>query len=198
MKKITILLLLIFITATIYSQESNSAIAKRGGIFQLGLGGAIISYPKVINDSLATLKSYATVSQMPIYLNIAGGWSVSENIYLIGEISGFGDRYTITLTTNEFWMQINSYLVGCKVKCFPFITGLFIDAGGGLSYMVVDSSIGTTGRSSLGFGGSIGSGYDFASKPAEGGFTIGINETLMYVENEFVNGIGIYAMYAWK
>jgi hypothetical protein len=191
-KLVVLSLLLLTLAIFLHAQETEKS---RGGIFQLGLGYAIPMYPSPLDEDVTTLQDQPGITRIPLYLNISGGWAISQNTYLTVGVSGFGDRLSASDTD---WMQINTILFALKIKYYPFVTGLVVEIGGGFSVINLQDATGSSIRSPYGAGGSVSIAYDFASQPTDGGFQIGIDGMVNYIDSDYYKGIGLFVLYAWK
>lgn len=191
--RLLLLCVVIFLPAFLGAQQPSETPAA--GILQVGLGYAVLNYPSALNDAIQTAQSLG-LQRIPICIELSGGWAILNNAYLMGGVTGFGDRlYDPSNTAN--WMQINMYLFELKLKYYPMMAGLSIEGGAGITSMVVDSPAATI-NSNPGVGASAGVSYDFAPKMAQGGMQLGADVVLLSIEQEMCTGIGVFFKYAWK
>ncbi|HZK20168.1 MAG TPA: hypothetical protein VFC68_05515 [Treponemataceae bacterium] len=90
-----------FFAQNVFSEDSRG----RGVYFDLGFGG--ISYNQELDDALNLLGGLG-VDRVTVYFDIGLGYAVTQNLYFLGSVSGFGDR----LSSNTEWMQFNTFLYG--------------------------------------------------------------------------------------
>jgi hypothetical protein len=191
------LLALITFTGVCAMAFSQSNERNRGFYIDAGLGFGGISYNKEIDDMLKTADDYG-VDRMTISLDLSIGWAVLQNVYVVGSITGFGDR----LYKSSDYMQINTYLFGPGVRFYPLTSGKHLQLGAdlGLGKMVVVSNISgiEANSSDSGFAMKFSVAYDFDSTMTGPALLLGGEALLEFIEGEKVAGFSIFAKFVFK
>ena len=103
--RVTLVLLGMMAAVVLPAQETQPA--QRGFLFQIGLGGAYVSYGPSTDAMLSLVTSYG-LTRIDIALDLGAGWAVTQDMYALALIDGFSTR----IGDNSNYIQVNSYLYG--------------------------------------------------------------------------------------
>ena len=194
MKRLMALVILLYIGLPVFAHTSERA---RGFYIDVGLGFGGISYNDEIDDLLEWADDNG-LDRITISLDLSIGWAVLQKLYVVGSVTGFGDR----IYKSSDYMQLNTYLMGPGVRLYPLTSGKHLQIGAdlGLGRMVLDSNISGVGTvtSEPGFGVKFSVGYDFDSTMTGAALLLGGELLLDFIENETVTGFSIFAKFVYK
>jgi hypothetical protein len=187
--------ILLCIGLSVFAQTGER---ERGFYIDVGLGFGGISYKNDINNELEQADDLG-YDRMTISLDLSIGWAVLQKLYIVGSLTGFGDR----IYKSADYMQYNTYLIGPGVRFYPLSSGKYLQLGAdlGLGRMVLDSNIpGAAGTvtSDPGFGIKFSAAYDFDSTMTGPALLLGGELLLDFIENETVTGFSIFAKFVYK
>ncbi len=118
MKKVLLVVILVLSTTMLFSEES---IEERGFYFGIGGGIASVVYPEPFNSVVEAIEA-SGVDRITIEIDLSIGGAISDKNYLLGSISGYGDR----LDDGISYFQLNTYLYAIGIRYYPFTTGLVL------------------------------------------------------------------------
>jgi hypothetical protein len=180
--------------STAFSQSNERV---RGIYIDAGIGFGGISY----NDEIDNLLEWADdngLDRMTISLDLSIGWAVLQKLYVVGSLTGFGDR----IYKSSDYMQLNTYLFGPGVRFYPLSSGKHLQLGADLGFgrMVLDSNISSVGTiaSEGGFGVKISAAYDFDSTMTGPALLLGGEFLMDFIEGESITGFSIFAKFVYK
>ena len=178
-----VVIVLIFQDSTVPANELES------WYFYGGLGYADITYPGALDYQMEQVADLPGVSHTSITLDLPGVYWPRDDKTLTGVIvNSFGDRYE----EGGEWIQLNGYLLSLSTMYFPkqIGDGFFTRADAGLTWYVMDSSVGLEDTSDKGFGILFGGGYGI---PVASGTRIllNINYAMRRVNDENTNTLNI-------
>ncbi len=156
--------------------EGETTEKKRSFLFQFGVGGAYISYDAETDYILAS----SGLNHITVYLDIAFGWAVQSNTYILLTANGvadYGDWFFGDI-------QKNTYLYG--VSWYPFTTGLVLGAEAGGARMVTFYGNAQMVRSPWGYGLGVAIAYDFARKPTGFSLVLGLKPAYSVIGSDRV------------
>jgi hypothetical protein len=164
-------------------------------MFQIGLGAAEIEWPQELKELMDYAEGQPDIDRVKVHLNLGLGAAISENLYLLGSLQGYGDRLEDSYGD---YVQINAYLFGLGLRWYPFVTGLVLGGDIGAARLVamgsgVDSSVSDWGNG-LGFT----AGYDFGRRPTGVSLILGLRIDGMSVEGESVGTAALFLKLAFK
>lgn len=190
-KKLIALVAIIGIASTfVFSQERN-----RGIYFDAGLGFGSVSYGEEM-DQVMKLAEGLGADRTTIVLDFSLGWAVTQKLYAVGAITGFGDR----LNFDGGYMQINTYLYGLGVRYYPMEKGiqLGVDLGIGKMLMNSNESLYNNIASENGSGLRFTVAYDLDSTMVGPAAQLGALVLVDSIEDESIAGFGAYLNFVYK
>ncbi len=158
MKKV-IIGLIVFTAILSFPPLAAAENANRGFIFQFGVGAGFPSYPSALEATMSYADSLPGIARTQVSLDLALGYAVSQQIYLLGRADGIGDRISDSYGD---YVQVNLYLYSVGLRFYPWTTGVYLEGSAGAS----------SGVSDFGFGYGAAIGYDFTSNPRGFGLTV--------------------------
>jgi hypothetical protein len=187
--------LMVFILFAGIATSAFAQTASRGRGFYLdtgiGFGGITYNYPKLDDQ----LKSFADegAKRMIISIDLCAGGAISQNMYIVGSLSGFGDR----LTVEPNWVQLSTVLVGFGLRVYPFPTKIQFGLDIGRSQLSLSSNTGDEMSSPSGFAIKASIAYDFGSR-AGIACLLGINSLISFIDGETISGISGFIKLAYR
>jgi hypothetical protein len=155
---------------------------SRSLLVQAGLGIYLPSYPSDVEALFSYVESQPGMSRIKMSLDLAIGFAVLNDTYILARIDGGGDR----LYEGSDYFQLNMYLYAAGLRYYPSITGFFLEAEGGASRAVTMSNAGNAASDfAPGFAASVG--YDFARSPRGMGLAIEGRYLGLLVEGDLVS-----------
>lgn len=194
MKKIVVTVVFIaIITCLAVSQEKQER--NRGIYFDAGLGFGSVSYNEEL-DQVLKLAEGLGADRTTIVLDLSLGWAVTQKLYAVGSISGFGDR----IDFEGGFMQINTYLYGLGVRYYPMEKGLQLGFDFGLGKMLLNSNdpFYDDLASENGSGVRFTLAYDFDSTMTGPAAQLGALVIVDSIEGESIAGFGGYLNFVYK
>ncbi len=91
MPKYSILVLAITVALTLPSM-ALAAEGSRSVLFQVGGGLSMPSYPADTEDAFTFFESQPGVERLKLSLDLALGYAVSQEVFILGRVDGFADR----------------------------------------------------------------------------------------------------------
>jgi hypothetical protein len=162
-----------------------------------GIGFSIISYRSILNDIFKLIDGYG-FERRAISLDLSIGWAVSQNLYIVSSLCGFGDR----LYQSSDYLQLNTYLFGIGIRLYPLPSKKYFQFGidMGLGKMVMQSSIYEMDDlvSESGISTKISVAYDFNSTMTGTSFLLGSEFLIGAIEDEIINGLSFFAKFCIK
>jgi hypothetical protein len=188
--------------AVLLATTAVHADEKRGFYFDVGFGLGGTSYGDDVDKVLDDLDDEIDgIDHIVLSLDLAMGGAVRPNLYLVGSVSGFADRYYNSDDMDEY-LQLNTYLFGAGVRYYPLPSQkhLLLGADLGLARMRVRTSEAGYGEvtSDDGFGFKLLAAYDIDWTLR--GPTLQVGAQLMSASIEDVNfrGFAVFAKFAFK
>jgi len=191
-KLLMIALLLGFFGGGLFAQTNGY---ERGVMCQVGLGAAEIEWPQELKEIMDYAEGQPDINRVKVHLNLGLGAAVSEKLYLIGNLQGYGDR--LEDNYGEY-VQINAYLFGLGLRWYPFITGLVLGGDIGAARLVAMSSVAGSEASEWGEGLGFTAGYDFGGRPTGVSLLLGLRFDGMSIENKPVGTTALFLNLAFK
>lgn len=177
-----------------FAQEQSAQARQRGFFFEGEIGPAYTSYDPAM-DALFSQAQALGASRVRVMLSLALGYSVSKNLYVVGGVVGYGDRFYDSYN----FVQLNTYFWNLGVRYYPFTTGLVLGFDAGLANMAVTSDVGLSGSSaSPGFGLGILIAYDFARNPTGFSFEAEIRADYANIAGSPMSGVALVLALLWK
>ena len=189
---VTIVLLFGFAGGGLFAQSDS---AERGVMFQIGLGTAQIEWPQELKEMMDYVEAQPGIDRVKVHLNLGLGAAVSENLYLLGSLQGYGDRLEDSYGD---YVQINAYLFGLGFRWYPFVTGLVLGGDIGADRLVAMGSGVESSASEWGKGLGFTAGYDFGGRPSGVSLILGLRVDGMSVEDESVGTAALFLNLAFK
>jgi len=194
-KKIIIALFFVFISSMLFAQTTER---KRGFYFDIGMGlFGRISYDDELDDALELLEKLGA-ERLTISLGLAAGGAITQNIYIVGSISAFGDRFDI----NSNYMQLNTYLLGAGIRYYPLpsMKWLQIGADYGISWLVLTTDVigEQVAVSDFGTGLRLSVSCDFNGRMTGPSFLLGGELLISTIESDLVAGISLFGKLVFK
>lgn len=171
-----------------------AAEGKRSVLFQVGGGLSMPSYPADTEDAFTFLESQPGVERLKLSLDLALGFAVSQEAFILGRVDGFGDR----LYDNYDYLQMNLYLCSLGFRYYPMTTGLYVEAGAGGTQGVTQSSLGSGSSSDWGFGYGGALGWDFNPEARGFGLTLEARYDSIELEGEEAHCLMLTLNLSWK
>jgi hypothetical protein len=176
------------------------AAEKRGFYVDVGLGLGGARYGEELDDSLDALEDN-DFDNITVSLDLAMGGAVRQNLYLVGTMAAFGDRYAYS-EDSDTYLQLNTYLFGAGVRYYPLPSQkrLLLGADLGLAKMVMQTSEDAfddvTSDSGFGFRMLVAYDIDWTLR----GPTLQVGAQLMSASIEDVKfrGFSVFAKFAFK
>jgi len=167
----------------------------RGFYFDVGLGFGSVGYTPELDDMLKLVEGLGA-DRTTVYFDLGLGYAVMPNLYVLGSISGFGDR----LQYDGEWLQLNTYLYGIGARYYPFNRGLQLGVDVGLGKMLMQSSdpeFNNIGSES-GLGSKFTVAYDFDSTFVGPALLVGASLLNDSIEGETVTGGTLFVKFVYK
>jgi hypothetical protein len=181
-KNFCILALALFVTAA--WAEYSPIEDQRGFLFEIGGGGfSFTKYGSAADSALSRYASFAAADRIKVYVDIRLGWAISQNLYLVGSVDGFGDAF---FAGTESLDQLNSVLYSVGVRYYPFVTGLVLGADAGASVLTVTSNATGVGSTPLSAGIGLTLAWDFGGTPKGVTAEIGMRAIYLAVNNPVI------------
>ncbi|MDZ7794884.1 MAG: hypothetical protein U5P10_14690 [Spirochaetia bacterium] len=189
---LTIVLLFGFAGGGLFAQADAQG---RGFMFQIGLGAAEIEWPQGLKELMDYAEGQPDIDRVKVHLNLGLGAAVSENLYLLGSLQGYGDRLEDSYGD---YVQINAYLFGLGLRWYPFVAGLVLGGDIGAARLVAMGSGVESNASEWGNGLGFTAGYDFGGRPTGVSLILGLRFDGMSVEGESVGTAALFLNLAFK
>lgn len=190
MKKVLLVAVLVLSAVMLFSEEK---IEERGFYFGIGGGPAVVVYPEPLNSALDAIED-SGVDRITIDINLSIGGAIGDKTYLLGSVSGYGDR----LDDGIYYLQVNTYLYAIGVRYYPFTTGLVLGTDIGRTIMVVQSTYSSDVESDPGFGYNVLLAYDFDRTKTGFAFQLGLKVGGYDIEGETVQAGSLFFNLVWK
>ena len=145
-----------------------AAEGSRSVLFQVGGGLSVPSYPAEMEEVFSLMEAQPGVERIKLSLDLALGFAVSQEAFVLGRVDGFGDR----LYDSYDYYQMNLYLYSLGFRYYPRTTGFYLEAGAGGTKGVAQSSMGGDSASDWGFGYGGALGWDFNQEARGFGLTL--------------------------
>jgi len=167
---------------------------QRGFFFEGALGPAYTSYDAASDAAFAQAEALGA-SRIRVMVGLSLGYAVSPNLYVIGGVVGYGDRFYDAYN----YVQLNTYFWNLGIRYYPFTTGLVLGIDAGLASMGVTSDIGISGTSAeVGFGSGILVAYDFGGRPTGFSFELGLRGDYANVGGSPMSGAALVLALLFK
>lgn len=170
---------------------------RRGIYVDVGLGAGKVGYGSDTNDVLDAVEDNG-FNRATAALDLSVGWALRQNLYLVGSISGFGDR----LYHSSDYLQINTYLTGVGIRFYPLASMKHLQFGAdvGVAKVLLQSSDDyyddTVSNNGSGFKLSVA--YDFDSTLKGPALLVGVDLLSASVEHENITGVSLFAKFVFK
>ncbi len=191
-KMLTIVLLFGFAGGGLFAQTNGP---ERGVMFQIGAGTAQIEWPQELKEMMDYAEAQPEIDRVKVHLNLGLGAAMSEDLYLLGSLQGYGDRLEDSYGD---YVQINAYLFALGLRWYPFVTGLVLGGDIGAARLVAMgtgvSSVTTDWGRGLGFT----AGYDFGGRRTGVSLILGLRIDGIRVEGESVGTAALFLNLAFK
>jgi hypothetical protein len=174
---------------------------ERNRYFDIGIGSGFIHYGGELDTAISDIED-AGLERVLVYVDMSYGKAVTDNLYVVGSMTGFGDAFTKEWDISAGFLQMTTYLLGMGVKYYPLSSALHLQLGAdvGLACMLGVSTMSgaETNIGPFGFGGRISISYDFDSDLTGPALLLGTQLLADFLENELVVGFAIFAKFAFK
>ena len=133
-KLIIFLLLLAVLCSSVFSQSYEG---RRGFYLDTGIGFGRVSYNSEVDEMLTLLKDFGFVDRITLSVDLAMGWALLQNLYIVGSFTGFGDGFINSDFSDHF--QINTYLYGIGVRYYPLPSMKHLQLGADVGFGLMAS-----------------------------------------------------------
>jgi hypothetical protein len=192
-RKILVLFLFGIAAWTTFAQSERS----RGFYLDAGIGFGGVRYGVEIDDMLKSLDG-AGLDRVTVSLDFSAGWAVTPNLYVVGSITGFGDR----LYLGSEYFQLSTYLLAPGVRFYPLSSmkkfQLGLDAGFARMVLATNIPSPTTATSEPGFGVKISAAHDFDTTMTGPALLLGGECLVDFIEHETIAGFSLFAKFVFK
>jgi hypothetical protein len=193
-KLILFFAIFLVIGGTIFSQSQER---NRRLYIDFGLGFGDISYNGELDDALESAKDNG-FDRVMVALDLSIGWAISQKWYIVGSITGLGDR----LYYLSDYIQLNTYLIGPGIRLYPLPSGKYLQLGVdfGMGRMVSDSNVDQVDGlvSEPGIGVKVSAAYDFDSTLTGFTFLLGAEFLADFIEDETICSVSLFGKFAFK
>ncbi|MDR1216588.1 MAG: hypothetical protein LBK25_07900 [Treponema sp.] len=180
------LILVLGSSSLVFAQERTER--RRGLYVDVGLGFGGVSYfngdTKAITDHFKETTDTRATADLQ-FLTI--GWALTQDLYLVGTMSGIGDSYFDTQNNQNPMIIIATYGIGARY--YPLPSKKYLQVGldvglSGIGIMYNQNNQYITEDSDAGFSGRLSAAYDFDTTMT--GFTglVGGALTMNIIEND--------------
>jgi len=188
---------IIFAMTTLLVEAQDSWERERSYVFQAGIGVATIGYPADVNGLLNELEDLPGVDRTKLHLNFGAGFAVSPNVYLVGSIQAYADRFDYSFYNSYYGTisgntQFNWYLYGIGLRGYPMETGLVLGLDLGATRGVIQDSDYGTETSDWGRGGGVMVGYDFARRKTGFSALIAVRVDALNIDGDTITGSSLF------
>jgi hypothetical protein len=193
LKHCVVVAILLAIGTEAFSQSSER---NRGFYIDAGLGIGGFSYSSELNDAIK-MADNAGAEHVTVALDASIGWALMQKLYLVGSITGFGDR----IANGSEYVQINSYLFGPGIKWYPLSSGKYLQVGADIglaSATLLSSMQGYNVASEPGLGFKISAAYDIDWTMTGLTALFGGELLMNFIEGEAFTGYAIFTKLAFK
>jgi hypothetical protein len=168
---------------------------KRGFYFDAGLGFGKASYDDTLDDLLDAFDDNGA-RRITLSLDLAAGGAVRQNLYVVGSITGFGDR----LSEDDEYLQLNTYLFAVGLRHYPLASQKHLQLGidVGLSKAALQSSFADDASSDSGTGLRLLAAYDIDSTLRGPTLQVGAQFLAARIEGTNYNALSLFAKFAFK
>ena len=186
-----IIAILLVAAVPIFCQDVGPA---PGILIQLGAGKAFPSYPSQTEAVFSYVESQPGVNRIQLILDLALGVPIGRQVFVLARVDGSGDR----LYDASDYLQLNLYLYSLGLRYLPMTTGLYLEAGAGMSRGALDSSSAETSYSDPGFGYALAIGYDFNRSTRGGGLALEARYLGLSFDDASVGVLSLTLNLCWK
>lgn len=176
--------------------QAGAAEDRRGFYLDVGLGAGNVKYGEQVDDALDLLEDN-DFDRTTLSLDLTMGGAVLQNLYVVGSISGFADRFD----DGDEDLQLNTYLFGVGVRYYPLASRKHLQLGldAGLAKMVVQSSVDNDDfTSDTGSGFKVSLAWDFDSTLRGPHFLLGVQYTNASIDDVDFSGGSLFARFIFK
>lgn len=178
----------------------HAADERRGFYIDVGLGLGGVSYGDDVDDTLDELKDFG-YDHITLSVDLAAGGAVRPNLYLVGSVVGFADRYQDSDDSDQY-LQLNTYVFGAGVRYYPLPSQKYLLLGAdlGLAKMVLQSSEDAFDdvKSDNGFGFRLMVAYDIDWTLRGPTLQVGAQFMSASIEDEHARAFSLFAKFAFK
>jgi hypothetical protein len=194
LKHFVIVAILLATGTTAFSQTGER---NRGFYIDAGLGIGGFSYSSELNDAIKAADN-AGADRLTVALDASIGWALMPKLYLVGSVTGFGDR----LSQSSDYMQINSYLFGPGIKWYPLSSGKYLQVGADIGLasasLVTNILDNANVASEPGFGFKVSAAFDIDRTMTGPTVLIGGELLMNFIEEEVFSGYAFLVKFAFK
>ena len=104
-------------------------------LLTLGAGLSMPSYGPELDSALSIVSAGNT--RVDVYVDLGVGIALTRDLFILLKGNGFGTRIEDTYGN---YVQLNLVSVGGAIRLYPFVNGLFLEAGVGASKIVLEGS----------------------------------------------------------
>ncbi len=186
----------LFLSFLLSAALANAAEEKRGFYLDVGLGAATVKYGDELDDALDLLEDN-DFDRTTLSLDLTAGGAVLPNLYVVGSISGFADRFD----DGDEDLQLNTYLFGVGLRYYPLPSKKHLQLGldAGLAKIVATSSFDDDDiTSDTGSGFKLSVAWDFDSTLKGPAFMLGMQFMTASVEDVDFSGGSLFARFVFK
>jgi hypothetical protein len=164
-------------------------------LFQVGAGLYFPSYPDGLGSAMSSLDSEPGVDRIQVSVDMALGFAIFQDGYLMVRAEGGGDSLTDSYGDN---MQLTLTLISVGARYYPFVTGFYLEADVGSSQAKIDSSGEGSYTSDNGLGYGIAIGYDFNRRLRGFGLVLEAKYDSLSIESEQYGALMLTLNLCWK
>ncbi len=179
--------------AAVVGWSDDSGEIRREALIGVGAGAAEVWYGAGAAGLFSSLEATG-VGHLDLETEVLAGWAVVPGLYLLAIAEIYGTSFKDY--TGAYVIMYNA-VAGAGFRWYPTPLGLFAQVSGGAAWAMIDSSLGVSEASPMGYGGSATIGWDFR---LGGGFSLvaGLSAFYVSVLNWQAWGGGLSGSLAWK
>jgi hypothetical protein len=136
----------------------------------------------------------AGIGHVDLYLDLLFGWPLARGLYVLGLLDCYATRFS---DSYGGYLALTGYELELGGRWYPFGSGPFLQITAGGAVAAMDSNIGISGQSPLGYAAGAVLGWDFGDA---GGLSlvVGVSASYLSVPEWQSFGIGFSGNLAWK
>ncbi len=165
-------------------------------MFEIGLGFPTVSYGSKLDTLFNMGTAYYGITRTTIMINVILGWYMGNDIYLLLNVSGIGDR--LEAYSDGSFIQLNTYLLGPGVRIYPYGKGLALGGVLGATRAVISASYMGSVASKVGLGGKLFATYDLINRYRGFGLNVGVDAAYRWIESEQITSASVFLDLVWK